>query len=526
MHPRRLERRGHPLRAALLLRPRPTSTSVAASPSCEVPYTDSEGRYPDLEYPVLIGYFAYGAAVVDPGACTGAPTSPPRHAAPAESVGGLPGVDQERQDFVAVNAVLLLALRCCSPRGFLAGAHPRPAVGRHGLRGRAGPGAHRAGQLGPARRWPAWPGPSGPGPAVGPLLVGVFIGLGAAAKLYPAFLLGALPRRRAAAPRAARLRLTAAAGASAAWLAVQPAGDARPPRGRGRASGASTPTAAPTSARSGWWPATTGGRPGSAPSTWSRGWSSPLVCLGVLVLGLRRAPPAAGRPAGVPRSCWASCWSTRSTRRSTSCGCCRWRSLARPRWRDLLIWQAGEVVYFVDGLALPRRLHRLGDDRRRRTRPTPPRSCCGSPPSSTWPRCRARRPAAVARPRGASRTRSRGTSEIVPEPVAHASTVRSNAVAVNRTWTPTSSPIAGHRRSGGQEEHRGLHVRRLGEQPLLAGHGEGRADEAGRVETALGHPRRAVTQGRPAGGRLQADPVGGAAGDHQDVAVAGALRPR
>ena len=23
------------------------------------------GRYPDLEYPVLIGYFAYGAAVVD-----------------------------------------------------------------------------------------------------------------------------------------------------------------------------------------------------------------------------------------------------------------------------------------------------------------------------------------------------------------------------------------------------------------------------------------------------------------------------
>ena len=26
----------------------------------EVPFTDSGGRYPDLEYPVVIGWFAYG----------------------------------------------------------------------------------------------------------------------------------------------------------------------------------------------------------------------------------------------------------------------------------------------------------------------------------------------------------------------------------------------------------------------------------------------------------------------------------
>ena len=45
----------------------------------QVPFTDSEGRYPDLEYPVLIGYLAYGAAVVDPGgARLPRPRRPPR----------------------------------------------------------------------------------------------------------------------------------------------------------------------------------------------------------------------------------------------------------------------------------------------------------------------------------------------------------------------------------------------------------------------------------------------------------------
>src|SRR5690349_12104261 len=57
----------------------------------EVPFTDSDGRYPDLEYPVLIGYLAYGAAVVTQ-AVHGWPDVGERQAAPVDAVGSMPGV--------------------------------------------------------------------------------------------------------------------------------------------------------------------------------------------------------------------------------------------------------------------------------------------------------------------------------------------------------------------------------------------------------------------------------------------------
>ena len=97
-------------------------------------------------------------------------------------------------------------------------------------------------------------------------------------------------------------------------------------------------------------------------------------------------------------------------------------------------------------------------------------------------------------------------------------TVSSNVVAVNRTRTSTSSPTAGTCGAVGQEQHRGLHVRRLGEQPLLAVDGVRRAHEPGRVEAALGDPGRPVLQRGAAGGRLEADAVRRAAGHHQDRA--------
>ena len=50
-----------------------------------VPYTDNGGRYPAMEYPVLIGYFAYGAAVAHPRA-----RRPPGPRGPA------PGCDGDR----------------------------------------------------------------------------------------------------------------------------------------------------------------------------------------------------------------------------------------------------------------------------------------------------------------------------------------------------------------------------------------------------------------------------------------------
>ena len=98
--------------------------------------------------------------------------------------------------------------------------------------------------------------------AAGPLLAGVIIGLGTAAKLYPRSCWGrswSWPSP----PAGARL-LLATVAAVGAWLAVNvPVMLVDLEGWKGFWSFNSD--RAPTSARSGWWPATTGGRPGSAP---------------------------------------------------------------------------------------------------------------------------------------------------------------------------------------------------------------------------------------------------------------------
>ncbi len=307
----------------------------------EVPFTDSEGRYPDLEYPVLIGYLAYGAAVATQ-AVHGFPDLSARRAAPVESVGSLPGVDQERQDFVAVNAVLLLGLLLLAT-WLLAGAHPRRPWDAMGMV--AAPALVLTGLV----NWDLLPVACVAGAfwahARGrPLLVGVFIGLGAAAKLYPAFLLGAFLvvalRRREL--RGFGLNV---AGAVAAWLLCNLPAVLVHPEGW-----------------AGFW-SFNSDRGADLGSLWlvarERGWDVDvgtvntvstvvfaLVCLGVLVLGLtaRRTP----RP---EQLAFLVVLGFLVVNKVYSPQYVLWllplAALARPRWRDLMIWQAGEVVYFV-----------------------------------------------------------------------------------------------------------------------------------------------------------------------------------
>ncbi|MET0839611.1 MAG: glycosyltransferase 87 family protein, partial [Marmoricola sp.] len=151
------------------------------------PYADSEGRFEVMEYPVGISYLAFAAA----GITRLFPSGPPdaqREAVDSSLLWSLPGMADEVNSYFLWTALLLFVFGLIAT-WFMAGAH----------RGRpwdalpfvlspcllvSGPVnwdlmavAMVAGAL-----W-AW--------ARGrPLLAGVLIGLGAATKLYPLFLLG------------------------------------------------------------------------------------------------------------------------------------------------------------------------------------------------------------------------------------------------------------------------------------------------------------------------------------------------
>ncbi len=114
-----------------------------------MPYSDTGGRWQTMEYPVVIGYFAYGSAVVTQ-ALSGLPDLDVRRSAPADaSVACLASLEESRRYF-QVTALLL------APFVLLAGMvprsrPPRPALGRRRVRAQPGPGADRPGQLGRAR---------------------------------------------------------------------------------------------------------------------------------------------------------------------------------------------------------------------------------------------------------------------------------------------------------------------------------------------------------------------------------------
>jgi uncharacterized membrane protein len=306
-----------------------------------VPYTDTDGRWQVLEYPVVIGYFAYGAAVVTQ-AVAGWPDVESRRALPPDQVYGAPGVAEESGLYFKVTAILLAGFALLAAYWLSRANRGRPW---DAMLFAASPGLVLAGLINwdlvavAAVAGALWAWSRGR-----PVLTGMLIGLGAATKLYPLFLLGAL---LVVCLRNRRMRawLVAAAAAAGAWLLVN----------------------APVLlfAFDRWtmfWSfnADRGADLGSLWLVWQQmghtvtphlinlvSWLFFLgVCVAVLALGLlaRRTPRIAALAFLVVVGFLL-------VNKVYSPQYVLWllplAVLARPRWRDILIWQAGEVFYFA-----------------------------------------------------------------------------------------------------------------------------------------------------------------------------------
>ena len=315
------------------------------------PYTDDEqvrARYDVMEYPVGISYYAWAR----PGSThwiSGSPDLGPalrqvhREARPVRR-----RCQREMRLFVAVNAIGLAAVALLSA-WFLAGVHRRRPWDAAIFAAVAGPGADRTGQLGPAR------GRARRGGAVG-LVAGPTRAdrspdrAGCRDQALPA-----VPARRllVICLRDRRLlrfamALTAAAGS---LVAGQPAGVPHRVGRSGTSSGRSTPSRG-ADLGSIWLviqQIRDGAEPFSSPpttSTWPPGSSSASWCLGVLLLGL--LAPKTPRFAQLGFLIVAGFLLVNKV---YSPQYVLWllplAVLARPRWRDQIIWQAGEIFYFA-----------------------------------------------------------------------------------------------------------------------------------------------------------------------------------
>jgi uncharacterized membrane protein len=310
------------------------------------PYSDSFGRYAAMEYPALISYFAWGASKVTAMMPSG-PSEAVREATPAANLWGLPGMATEINTYFLVTALLLFVCGIGAVL-FLSGASPgRPwdamafalsptllvaglvnwdllAVG------------FTAGAL-----W-AW--------ARGrPTLAGVMVGLGTATKLYPLFLLGAFlvdalrPDRDG--DRRTHLWTRAAAGAACAWVVAN--------------------LPALLTGAGAWkvfW-SFNADRGADLGSLWLvadqlglsvgpdrinlvSGVLFVAACVAILALGLK-----AERRPRVAQIGFLVVAAFLVVNKVYSPQYVLWllplAVLARPRWRDLLIWQACELLYFA-----------------------------------------------------------------------------------------------------------------------------------------------------------------------------------
>lgn len=305
------------------------------------PYADSHGRYEVMEYPVVISYFAWAAAKVTALVPSG-PSQEVRAAAPAGDLWGLPGMAREVNTYFLLTALLLFVCGIGAVL-FLAGASP----GR--------PWDAMAFALSPTLlvaalvNWDllavlftagalwAWGRDR-------PLLAGVMVGLGVATKLYPLFLLGAFLIDVVRQRRPDRLAL-AVIGATATWLVVN-----LPAMLSGFAQwkvfwtfnsdrGADLGSL--------WLVADQLGVPTDAHLiNVVSGVAFAAGCLAVLALGLR----APYRPT-VAQVGFLLVAAFLLVNKVYSPQYVLWllplAVLARPRWRDLLIWQACELVYFA-----------------------------------------------------------------------------------------------------------------------------------------------------------------------------------
>jgi uncharacterized membrane protein len=304
------------------------------------PYGRSDGRYSPMEYPVLISYFAWAASEV-----TGLMPSGPSQAVRADTttgaLWGLPGMAKEVNTYFLVTAVLLFAFGLGSVY-FLAGASPGRPWDAMGL------------ALSPvllvsalvnwdllavfftaAALW-AWARER-------PGLAGVMVGLGFATKLYPVFLLGAFLvdsiRRR----RPDRIAIAVALGA-ATWVVVNlPA------------------LVGNTAAWKLFWSFNSdrgadlgslwlvldqrGVHTGSHAINLVSGAIFLAACGAIFLLGL-----AVNRRPQVAQIAFLVVAAFLIVNKVYSPQYVLWllplAVLARPRWRDLLIWQACELVYF------------------------------------------------------------------------------------------------------------------------------------------------------------------------------------
>jgi uncharacterized membrane protein len=305
------------------------------------PYSGSDGRYEPMEYPVLISYFAWGASKIT-GLMPSGPSQQVREETPVADLWGLPGMNKEVNTYFLVTAVLLFACGIGAVL-FLAGASP----GR--------PWDAMAFALSPAVlaaslvNWDLlavlftagalWAWARGR-----PFLAGVMVGLGVATKLYPLFLLGAflvdVVRRRRP-----DLWSLAAVGAAVAWVAANL--PALLTGGTGWTTFWTFNNERGADLGSLWLVADQLGLHSDAQRiNVVSGLVFALACLAILVLGVRaRARPRVAQVAFLVVAAFLLVNKVYSPQYVL------WllplAVLARPRWRDLLIWQACELVYFA-----------------------------------------------------------------------------------------------------------------------------------------------------------------------------------
>jgi uncharacterized membrane protein len=312
-----------------------------------VPYADTGGRYPELEYPVLTGWFAYASTVVDH-VLHGWPDVGPRRAGSVDALRADPEVEVERRDLFPVTALLLAPFVLLSA-WFLSRTHrnrPWDALGFA-----AAPVLVLSGLVNwdllavTATCGALWAWARGR-----PALAGVLIGLGTAAKLYPVFLLGpllvvALRQRRSGGSTSLAPFSRALLAAAITWVLVNAPVWAYGFDGwktfwtfnadRGADLGSL------------WLVASLGGHPSTPHTINLVSWVFfGAVCVLVLLLGL--AAPVVPR---VSQLAFLVLVGFLVVNKVYSPQYVLWllplAVLARPRWRDLLIWQAGEVFYFA-----------------------------------------------------------------------------------------------------------------------------------------------------------------------------------
>jgi uncharacterized membrane protein len=317
---------------------------------------DTRARHQVMEYPVGIAYWAWGTAWVTHW-LAGSPDIDPRYDVEPDAVWGLPGIQRETQLFVVVNALGFALLTVLSAY-FLSLVNPgrpwdavffaaSPALALSGLiNWDLLAVALVAGALWAWSRCSVGPSPGKRGAsAVWPMLTGVLIGLGTAAKLYPLFLLGALLVICVRDRRALEF-LQATSAAIVAWMLANAPGYLTGPRqwevfwtfnsDRGADLGSS------------WLAAAQAFDTTFTPEAINR-WSWIFFiawCAGVLLLGL--LAPQTPRFAQLGFLIVAGFLMVNKV---YSPQYVLWllplAALARPRWRDQLAWQSTEVFYFM-----------------------------------------------------------------------------------------------------------------------------------------------------------------------------------